>query len=187
MSGGIILHLLIWVDARPASCRRKRSRGLSARRACCQTLHPPGARRGVGILGRLSARDWPESCGVHRRLVPQQRLYFVPEPHGHGSLRPTLPETSRVSIAESSVARSVASLRRTRMARGMKAAASICHRLERGIIEVEEADEWRDQDLGARVPEQSALGVGYQRPRRGEAARPAPDRRMHRPGVARPE
>jgi hypothetical protein len=39
---------------------------------------------------RAGRRAGPRS-GVQCGPVPQQRLYFLPEPHGHGSLRPVFP------------------------------------------------------------------------------------------------
>jgi hypothetical protein len=34
----------------------------------------------------------------HGQLRPQHRLYFFPDPHGHGSLRPTFPKFGASSL-----------------------------------------------------------------------------------------
>jgi|ERR1700682_75382 hypothetical protein len=53
------------------------------------------------VIARVERR-WPDGakcprCGLSRGYLPWQRLYFLPEPHGQGSLRPTLSGASRLA------------------------------------------------------------------------------------------
>ena len=72
-------------------------------------------------LAELVAQLRVRGHGVVQLTEPQQRLYFLPEPHEHGSLLPTLPRRGS-GAGWLAASRMRASWRRRRIVRGMTAA-----------------------------------------------------------------
>lgn len=54
------------------------------------TRRPP-LRQGRQVVGFCPRCRWHADRCLTVQLCPQQRLYFLPDPHGHESLRPILP------------------------------------------------------------------------------------------------